>query len=210
MASEQTERDEAIKRAESAEAKLAELREALEEANSLNINWASVAEQEMLDHLSEYKEVIAMGNHALYAPNDPPKSSEEDGGREYYVDKHGAVWKERTSPQDIHVREVLPDPPVKAPITRPAAAEPMDYTGPTVAKPTELPPPPPRPGHKPNCVDLHGTVYGVPPLYEVMKRLEALEQLLPSKTQCDCDPVGPRTEAEAEFLRRIRPQPEGD
>ena len=47
-----------------------QLREALEEANALNLNWVSVAEPDMLEHLSEYKTVIKMGTIALTLPQD--------------------------------------------------------------------------------------------------------------------------------------------
>lgn len=52
------------------QAREAKLREALEEANALNINWSSEAEPEVLAYYSEYRKVIAMGKEALAIPTD--------------------------------------------------------------------------------------------------------------------------------------------
>lgn len=51
--------------------------EALEESHALNVNWVSVAEPEMLEHLSEYRAVIKMGEAAIAALKEAIKQAGE-------------------------------------------------------------------------------------------------------------------------------------
>lgn len=51
-----------------AQATIEQMREALEEANALNINWSSEAEPEALAYFSEYRKVTALGTKALALP----------------------------------------------------------------------------------------------------------------------------------------------
>ena len=51
--------------------------EALEESHALNVNWVSVAEPEMLSHLSEYRVVIKMGEEAIASLKEAIKTQGE-------------------------------------------------------------------------------------------------------------------------------------
>ena len=52
------------------QARIAQMRDALEEANALNQNFESVSELGVLEHLSEYRAVIAQGTKALATTDD--------------------------------------------------------------------------------------------------------------------------------------------